>query len=918
MQAFRELQQMCRNTPRTSVPHFGVKQRASSVESLSDSVSSPDIGSDSSREPFSKPCPERERLTCRLCKSGHNGHNDFLVHLTVIHFRKEINALIKPPYICQICGFGSPNIYNETSQIEEMFMHLGVDEKMSHKFYLKFLSKESHPSSSTQVQQVVPKIKLPKPVSAFPIRIENEAKNETITSANQQTDFQASIPKKNCTLDQSQKSRTRQTIHNVTDRDWKSDFSQAQALKQKMESMEQNHQRVMKEKSRQFERWITSKEKALEDERKKLKEAESKLEEATVDKIDAENQVEAKDCTIKRAKEYIQTLEKDKELSQKEVAKCNAQLQRANQKIADLGVEIDEKSKQVATLNEKLRKETVQKQRQLKLVQAEIVDQNNQIKTLTAEVNDKTRRVEAFKENEIELKQKFSEKVGQLNQVNFELASLKATLLVKVEGEKLEKQLHETQAKLSQSKAINEDLERQNAALLQTLDQLQTTMNETEEVSKQRKVEIETLTKSVQKYEEEFVDLKSRNESLQSMIDSKNLGFTKELERLRFENSELEIKLQEMGQKSSADAENVIKLKTKEKEFEDLKEKMENLENDLSKAQARLRLRHDELSAAASTTAENEFRIRDLEREIREKSEAHENEKANLTKNIACKEAELKHLRFTLKDQIPRMNQMKKELNRKNGELNQIDVEKKKLTDQLAEEVKKNDSLNKKLATLKSDKQTTPSLPEVQRVEPKDLPSQGVDPSPVRIVLKLSGVPPVKKTEISHPVRKMGPASKRPKLDSPPPVAEPVVQEPKGQESTPVFDPFQFDTDSNDSVNNLSNEVSKVTTQSRSKKRGSSKKGSGKKAKISDEADDDENTVCQICFQYDPPTLENCNGDTYVTNWISCDCKKWFHQVCTKVEITENFSCRDVNMECDVPKKTAKKVVKRKSGDQKT
>ena len=70
---------------------------------------------------------------------------------------------------------------------------------------------------------------------------------------------------------------------------------------------------------------------------------------------------------------------------------------------------------------------------------------------------------------------------------------------------------------------------------------------------------------------------------------------------------------------------------------------------------------------------------------------------------------------------------------------------------------------------------------------------------------------------------------------------------------------------------------------------------------------------CTICRRYDPKLPRGAaarrgggskgsgNGQT---EWIGCDCNRWYHVLCTKVEDEEgleNFSCELVNIKCLLP-----------------
>jgi hypothetical protein len=63
---------------------------------------------------------------------------------------------------------------------------------------------------------------------------------------------------------------------------------------------------------------------------------------------------------------------------------------------------------------------------------------------------------------------------------------------------------------------------------------------------------------------------------------------------------------------------------------------------------------------------------------------------------------------------------------------------------------------------------------------------------------------------------------------------------------------------------------------------------------------DEDTTVCGICHQFDPPPSETtAKKKIYTTEWVGCDCDRWFHKPCTKLQrFTSLFSCRSVKMKC--------------------
>ena len=61
--------------------------------------------------------------------------------------------------------------------------------------------------------------------------------------------------------------------------------------------------------------------------------------------------------------------------------------------------------------------------------------------------------------------------------------------------------------------------------------------------------------------------------------------------------------------------------------------------------------------------------------------------------------------------------------------------------------------------------------------------------------------------------------------------------------------------------------------------------------------DEEENYTCGICNQFDPP--DQSSTTRYTTEWVGCDCERWFHKPCTKMKkFMKSFSCKSVKMKC--------------------
>ena len=61
-----------------------------------------------------------------------------------------------------------------------------------------------------------------------------------------------------------------------------------------------------------------------------------------------------------------------------------------------------------------------------------------------------------------------------------------------------------------------------------------------------------------------------------------------------------------------------------------------------------------------------------------------------------------------------------------------------------------------------------------------------------------------------------------------------------------------------------------------------------------------ETWVCAICKCYDPVDAgHDMEGTGDTTEWIGCDCNRWYHKICTRLAVVdETFSCKMVKLEC--------------------
>ena len=62
-----------------------------------------------------------------------------------------------------------------------------------------------------------------------------------------------------------------------------------------------------------------------------------------------------------------------------------------------------------------------------------------------------------------------------------------------------------------------------------------------------------------------------------------------------------------------------------------------------------------------------------------------------------------------------------------------------------------------------------------------------------------------------------------------------------------------------------------------------------------------ETWVCAICKCYDPPVDAGQDGEGSgdTTEWIGCDCNRWYHKLCTRLAVVdETFSYKLLKLVC--------------------
>ena len=534
-------------------------------------------------------------------------------------------------------------------------------------------------------------------------------------------------------------SRVRQTIHssfarqvssastpNPTARqklleNWKKDSIDSQRfeieqLKEKIHEMETVHSEALKKKAEEFERWITQKEKALEEEHLKRKSAEEKLEEISVVSAETELQLvqhQSRNKTLQAELEeqtnLCQQAFTDKKRQEKDLVDLRAELLRiqsmSDEKSEDLKVLNDQFSEKVSQINElednvkdlksSEEKTKLEFEKQIGRLDKSAEAQAKKIEKLTEEKKTKMAQIKELtkkhNEAEAELKSQISELNLQIKQLNSKINTQKNALekSAKTEMKRLEKdhdkigkQLEDYEAQLIERNQVIEKLENRKDGLLDSLIHIQKLMQGFEVLitdKNEKLIEQEGKIADLEAIVEESVDKVSKLK----VVEKEKKDLTKQVKQLQLTLQDWEtrqftnVKLISGLEKTKAALEKKVKdfeenhtgaedelyemstqIRQLEKEVKRLNETIANIETELSQTKNRLHSKSNELALSAAKIEELEQKIRDLEREVRNKANFSE-DVHQLKQVISNKEAELAHLRLTLNNLKTQFNQLR-------------------------------------------------------------------------------------------------------------------------------------------------------------------------------------------------------------------------------------------------------------------
>ena len=478
-------------------------------------------------------------------------------------------------------------------------------------------------------------------------------------------------------------------------------------LNKRIKELETANEEEMRLKAEEFERWITQKENSLETEKNMRKDVEQNLEQAQVDIVGLQKQLEQQQQSYKNLEEILvekhntnHQLTNEKKDVERSLANAKEEIEDSNKIVARKDDEIKDVKKQYedqvdqvndleSTISEKddKIKELHQSKEWLKNDHdkqlARLQKQLEFNKDKGTKLNDeKKHKIKELKEANSELKNK-NEQISKLSKENdelaLEIAKQKSTLeesVARSERNKLEDVSnsadHESQLKKNMQRC--EDLEKQNKSLLDSLDRLQKIMEGHITVIEDKNKTIGELTS---KYEDSENNLDQALQTLNDLKDAekhrkdsqkqvKQLQTTlREWENRQFtnvklisgfekKNAELEKKVKNFEENNTGSEELLYeyssKIKKLEKETKTLKEKGDKSDKELAETNSRLSSRAEEVFSLKAKTSTLEVRIRELEREVRKGQTMPDAEVKQLVTQIENKDLELKHLRKALEN----------------------------------------------------------------------------------------------------------------------------------------------------------------------------------------------------------------------------------------------------------------------------
>ncbi|CAB4055668.1 unnamed protein product [Lepeophtheirus salmonis] len=655
--------------------------------------------------------------------------------------------------------------------------------------------------------------------------------------------------------------------------------------------LKNEHEDTLKKKSSDFEKWILQKEKQIEDEIDKRKSVEDSCERSNLDVIELQKQLEQVRKSHKSSEDMLvekhnlnHSLMKEKKSLEKEVDRFKNELKESHDLYAnlemslkELKIQFDNRGDQIEDLNNCL------------------VDKDDEIKDASTKMLLNKENSKKFKEVEHELKEQISKLSKSNKKLEYDLSAMKDEVdqstrsevkrLEKDQG-LIEKQLEEYQSKLKDSSELIDGLEVEKNSLLDSLEKVQKVLRDYE-ISKDSLAKLQNENKELHKKNKEVTRSVKQLQTSLNNLEKNTYKNSSSLSHLTKEKTQLE-------KNDSA------KLKKSEASIDTLKTQVNSGESQKAKVEAIVQSRKDEILCLQVKLEETNKKLRTYEK--------------NNSSSVHNKELEIQHLKANL-------NQLKEELRNEkssfDSQLNRIKSHNEKFEVEYSEKITELETmkssaadtcreLSKKEETLKKIKETGTNIQKVGKLIQKGT-------SSTEAVSQLLGQIDSQKFVIEKDVADLDIRIKEEPLDS-------------SMDNVPIFNASKpsivlnmdglkkerVESEQDKSLKKkclwsnsyLNAPLKKFTTRKKSSLLGKRRTSNSRIEDLTGKFDEtDEDVVCGLCLQYDPPLPDDVpRSEIYNTEWVGCDCGVWYHKLCTKLsKFSTRFSCKSVKKKCVKP-----------------
>lgn len=847
------------------------------------------------------------KITCKMCKDRKMTFvtaKSLKIHLTQTHFFPYIgsgNTKIK----CPKCAKPFPNKTEFTKHFVEAHFEKYVKDK---EFEKRSENRNSTLSLQKSLAEEVDNAK-PLPKNREMKTIHGPAKERKTIHGRSSNDRKPSIQlfgedSKTLTAPKEDESKSGGARQRMMDK-WKSTSIDSQKfeldkLQEEIQQIKMDHQAVLKKKAQDFERWISQKEKVIEEEVHKRQAVEKKLEDAQVDLADMEKQVEQKDYKISSLEEvvveehdrYSKVMKEKSDLEKKlttqdvlgkELCEFQGYIDKMKAESKDLKAQLSNLNEELSNQQELNERMKIDHEKQLTKVNKQLETWKSKHEKVLEEKKEKMAHIRDITKLHKELENDQKHQLSRLNKENEELKR-ECENATQIEKELTESKLSKKVKAFEAEKKDNDNtvklLESQRNALLDSLDRVQKIMQGFESVIKDKNEKIQEISTKLEEAEinlEEALlrintsksDDKERKESHKTIKQLQ--GSLQDYESRQFTNAKLISGLQKEKQlleKRLKDYEERDEIKKIERELKGVKSNNDKQEQEIAKQQALLRSKTNELFEMSDKLTAAQNRIKDLEKEIRHnndpKSEEYDEE-----------------LRRTVSTLSTRYNQLKEEYKKLEvSSRTSSSGDSKKWQDQI--ETLKRVARDSQSKAYRKEKE----VERLQLLLGKENSNNIKKSTQTVVAIKKEPI----EVDSEHAIIMNTTDDLVVTTQDPDPILV------NSADSTVGITPHYANDNTNLYVD-VEQEPEVLKTPS-AKKRKSSSKIEDVTNKYNEEEDD---IVCGICEGYDPPLPAENDGKkaTYTTSWVGCDCGRWYHKQCTnRKRFTAAFSCKSVKRKC--------------------